>query len=131
MKKAILVLIAGMITLPACAKRQPVPLETGTVVSQEIGAYRVGAAVAPIGTMLVGVPIMRRSDIVVIETPTARMTWSEYLSSRRGRPVVLTVNGPVQFYQDKGWFIVLDTAGKPHKFSLVHEELLTPPRASQ
>ena len=130
MKKVLVVLIAGLAALPAWAKKnQPVPLQTGTVISQEIGAYKAGTAIAPIGTMLIGAPIMRVSDIVVVETPTVRMTWSEYLPQRK-KPVVMTVNGPVQFYQDKGWFVVFDTAQKPHRFTLTHEELL-PQRVNQ
>jgi hypothetical protein len=74
----------------------------------------------PIGTMMVGVPITRRSNIVVVETANQRLTWSEQVT-RRG-PVVFPVNETIQFCQDGNWFIVFDSNRKKHKFGLVHME---------
>ncbi len=109
----------------AFAKTHPI-FQSAKVISQNIGSYNAGAAAMPIGTMVVGVPIVRTSDIVVIETSTQRMTWSEYIKGRRGA-VILPVNGAIQFYQDGKWFVVLDANKKKHKFSLVHLEAINNP----
>ena len=115
---AFCVLIIG---IPAFAKPKPV-MESAKVISQDIGAYRNGVAVMPVGTMLAGVPIVRRSDIVVVQTDKYRLTWSEI-----GRKfIVLPVNGTVSFYRDKNSFIVLDSEGKKHKFALIHAEEIAP-----
>ena len=103
------------------AKTQP-EVHTAKVISQDVGSYNGGSAVVPVGGMLVGVPITRRSDMIVLETASHRLTLSE-LITRHGA-VILPVNGTVQFYQDGNWFIVLDSAKKKHKFSLVHMETL-------
>ncbi len=110
----------------AFAKTDPI-FQSAKVISQSIGSYNAGAAAMPIGTMVVGVPIVRTSDIVVIETSTQRMTWSEFIKGRQGA-VILPVNGVIQFYQDGKWFVVLDANKKKHKFSLVHLEAVDTPR---
>ena len=121
MKRSILAVILGCCCAGAYG-RKPVPIQTAKVVSQEIGSYNAGAAVIPIGTMLAGVPITRVSDVVVVETAQYRLTWQEQMT-RRG-PVVLPVNGTVQFYQDGRFFIVLDAAHKKHKFAVLHMEAI-------
>jgi hypothetical protein len=103
------------------AKTQP-EVQTAKVISQDVGSYNGGSAVVPVGGMLVGVPITRRSDMIVLETVSHRLTLSE-LITRHGA-VILPVNGTVQFYQEGNWFIVLDSDKKKHKFSLVHMEAL-------
>ena len=72
----------------------------------------------PLGSGVVGVPITRRSNIVVLETAKARLTWSEVGKNA----IILPVNGTIEFYQDGDWFIVLDSKHKKHKFALVHFE---------
>jgi hypothetical protein len=106
--------------VPAFGKE--VPLETAKVISQNIDSYNAGTAAMPIGTMVVGVPITRRSNIVVVETAHHRLTWSEVVTGRG--PVILPVNETIQFFQDGNWFIVLDSNRKKHKFSLIHMEAL-------
>jgi hypothetical protein len=107
------------LALPVFAKDQP-ELHTVKVLSQEIGVADNGIAVMPVGTMLAGIPIRRRSNIVVVETSRYRLTWSEL----GNKFVVLPVNGTIQCYQDGGWYIVRDSAGKKHKFGLVHTKVL-------
>jgi hypothetical protein len=106
---------------PAFAKNQ-LQFQTAKVVSQEIGSYNGGAAVMPVGGVLVGVPITRRSDIVVWETGSHRLTLSEQMTGRGA--VVMPVNETIQFYQDGKWFIVFDAQKKKHKFSLLHMETI-------
>ncbi len=75
----------------------------------------------PLGRGLIGVPITRNSDIVVVETATQRLTWAE-----AGRKfVILPVNGTIHFYRDGNWFIVLDSKKNKHKFGLVHLEAIS------
>lgn len=46
-----------------------------------------------------------------------RYTWAERFVLN---PVILLVNGDVQFYRDdKGWFIVVDAKRRIHRFSLI------------
>jgi hypothetical protein len=67
---------------------------------------------------LIGVPIRRSSDIVVIETTNQRMTLAE-----RGRKfILLPVNSTIMCYQDGTTIVVLDTKRKKHKFSIIHLE---------
>jgi hypothetical protein len=121
MKVLVFDLCLAGVAMPAFSKSQPA-MQTAKVISQEIGSYSQGAAVLPVGGMLVGVPITRRSDMVVLETASYRFTLSELIG--RYGAVILPVNGTVEFYQDGKWFIVLDSSKKKHKFSLVHIETL-------
>lgn len=90
-------------------------LETAKVISQSIEASRGGAAAMPIGTMIVAVPIMQRTNTVIVETETVRMTWIE---KPRERILILAEGGTVEFYRDKNWFVVTDVDGKKHHFGL-------------
>ncbi|MGB9408379.1 MAG: hypothetical protein WCA89_12635, partial [Terracidiphilus sp.] len=100
-----LLLVSGVAiaNYPAFAKNQP-EFQPAKVISQNIGSYNGGAAAMPIGTMVVAVPITRRSDIVVLETANHRLTLSEQMTGRG--PVILPVNETIPFYQDGNWFIV-------------------------
>ena len=104
----------------AQAKQHAHNIELATVRSQEMGSSYGGTVVMPLAGGLVGVPLNRQSNIVVADTPYVRMTWVE-----TGRnPITLMVNGTVQYYQDGNWYIVLDSRGHKHKFSLAHLEAL-------
>lgn len=96
------------------AKKQP-NWERGKVISQNLTSSPAGTYAAPIGTATVAVPIYRSSNVVVIETDDYRYEWSEV-----GRkPLILPVNGFINFYRDGNWFIVLDSKHKKHKFALM------------
>lgn len=99
----------------ANAAKQPIIWQTGTIISQDLNSSPAGVYAAPIGTARVAVPIYRTSNIVVVDTPKVIFRWSEV----GRRPIVLTVNGRVDFYQDGDWFIVLDTKHRKHKFSII------------
>jgi hypothetical protein len=99
--------------------------EQGTVVSQNISAYNAGAVAMPIGTTIAAVPITRRSNIVVVDTTTARYTWSEIGKNI----IILPVNGVVQFYRDGDHFILTDSNNKKHKFGLIG--MTVPPAAKK
>jgi hypothetical protein len=120
MKSAVLCALALSLALPALAEHPP--LQTAKVISQNIDSYNGGTAVMPIGAMMVGVPIVRRSNTVVVETATQRLTWAEMGNGRH--LVVLSVNGTVNFYQDGGAFVVLDSRSKKHKFTIMHAEAI-------
>jgi hypothetical protein len=121
LKPKVLMLCTLLLTAPAFGKPKPA-MEQAKVISQQIGAYKNGVAMMPIGTMVAGVPIMRSSDVVVVQTDKYRFTWSEV-----GRKfIVLPVNGTIAFYRDKNSFVVLDSEGKKHKFALIHAEAIDP-----
>lgn len=101
-------------------------LQPAKVISQEIGAYNGGAAVVPLNGALIGLPIIRRSNVVMVEYDNKRETWVE--GGRPGRTgrglLVLPVNGTLYFYRDGNNPVVTDNAGKKHKFGVVHIENL-------
>ena len=109
-----------LLSVPAFAKpiRQ---FESGKVVSQELSSEDGGYAVIPIGTGLVGAPITRRSNVVVVETVTERFTWMEAGRSS----IILPVHGTIQFYRDGKWFVILGSSQKKHKFGLMHMEVIS------
>jgi hypothetical protein len=86
----------------------------GTVVSQNVSSSPAGTYTSPSGR--VTVPLYRRSNLVVAETDNYRYEWRE---SGNNKPLILSVNGPIEFYRDGDWFIVLDAKHKKHKFELV------------
>ncbi|MGO9240655.1 MAG: hypothetical protein ACLQBJ_07565 [Bryobacteraceae bacterium] len=98
-----------------CAAEKPHNWQRAKVIYQKVGSYQAGAYAAPIGTAAIAVPIYRRSNVVVVETDTDRLEWSEAGRST----VILPVNGYIQFYRDGNWFIVVDSNKKKHKFALV------------
>ncbi len=117
MKTIVLLLLC---CLPAVAKTAPL-FETAKVISQDLSTQERGYAAMPMGTGIMGVPIMRRSNIVVVETATQRITWVE-----AGRnTIILPVHGTIEFYRDGNWFVVLDAKNKKHKFGLLHLETIT------
>ena len=120
MRSRMLVAIALLsFCLPAFAKKEP-ELHPAKVISQNVGSSGNGVAVVPLGNMVAGVPINRRSDIVVVETGKYRLTLSEV-----GRNfIVLPVNDTIQVYQDRNWIIVLDSQKKKHRFVVVHMEAI-------
>jgi hypothetical protein len=89
--------------------------EQGVVVSQDISSYNAGAVAMPIGTTVASVPIVRRSNVVVVETAAVRYSWSEVGKNT----VILPVHGTISFYRDGNFFVVLDAKNKKHKFSLI------------
>ena len=60
-----------------------------------------------------------RGNVVVVDVGRIRYQW---LESRNRHPIVLTVNTDVRFYRDKNWFVILDSGGGKHKFSLIGSE---------
>lgn len=115
----LLLLACLVLCVPALAKSTP-ELRTAKVISQNIGIDNNGAAAMPVGTMLVAVPLRRRTNVVVIETTKADVTLSELGNGKH--VIVLPVNGTVQFYRDGEKVIILDSKGKKHKFAIVHIE---------
>ncbi len=102
----------------AYAAKKPIPWETAHVVSQDISSETVGSHNAPyfgVGTPRT-VTDSTATSKVVVDVGTLRYTWNErYVVN----PVILVVNTDIQFYRDKDWFIVLDSKGKQHRFTLV------------
>jgi len=119
--KAVALFACLVCCVPTLAKTES-ELQTAKVISQDIEANNRGAAAMPVGTMVVAVPIVRRSNRVVVETGNQRLTWAE---AGNGKNVlVLPVNGTIHFYRDGNWFVVVDSQHKKHKFGLVHEEII-------
>lgn len=115
----ILLLVLLCLSVPALAEKKPPIMEKAKVISQNIGSDRSGAAAAPIGGMVVAVPIYRNWNVVVVETEKYRLEWHE----DGNKFITLPVNGEIEFYRDGNWFIVLDSRGKKHKFSVAHMEV--------
>ena len=118
--KALALIACLCVSLSALAKDAP-RMRTAKVISQDIGAYNGGAAVMPMGTGLIGVPITRHSNIVVIQTDKARITLSEMANKHF---IILPVNGDITFYTDKNVVVIVDGDGKKHKFGIAHLETL-------
>ena len=116
MKTAVLLLLC---CLPVFAKTNP-QTETAKVISQDISAQQGGYAMMPIGTSVVGMPINHRSNLVIVETASHRLTWAE----TGNKAIVLPVNGEIKFYRDGDLFIVMDSKNKKHKFALMHMETI-------
>jgi hypothetical protein len=103
--------------------------EEATVISQNLGSQPAGAYAAPLGNGTVAVPIYAHSNIVVIDTDHSRLTLTEpnlggaiiFRRSYSSTPLILPVNGNVQFYRNGDWFIFMDRKHKKHRFSLIGE----------
>ena len=103
--------------------------EEAVVISQNLGSQPAGTYAAPLGGGAVAVPIYSNSNIVVIETGQPRYVLTEpnlggpiiFRRSYSSSPLILPVNGKVQFYRDGDWFIFMDRKHKKHRFSLVGE----------
>lgn len=115
----ILACLLLLLSTTAYAAKTPPVMETATVVSQDLSSNQSGYAVVPIGRGVYGAPLMSRSNEVTVETATQRITWIE---SPNRHPLILPVNGKVQFYRDNQWFVVRDMKNKKHKFGIVHLE---------
>jgi len=99
---------------------KPHQWETATVISQNLGSSPAGTYRGPLGSGQATVPINIKSNIVVVETGDYRYTWQEFTRSPNWHHfVVLTVNDEVKFYRDGQWFVVLDSQGKKHNFTLI------------
>ncbi|MHB1674255.1 MAG: hypothetical protein ACYCSP_08400 [Acidobacteriaceae bacterium] len=117
MKSTILALCLLCLSLPASAHKL-IAYQSAKVISQDLDTYNGGEAMVPLGTMLVNVPITRRSNVVVVQTADMRLTLLEV-----GRTsLIMPVNETFRLYQDGKWYVVLDTNRKKHKFALVHAE---------
>jgi hypothetical protein len=115
-----LILLFCLLPTISFAKTEPA-MESAKVLSQDLSSHEGGYAVLPMGSGIVGAPISRMSNIVVIETPTQRITWAE-----DGRKfIILPVHGTINFYRDGKWFIVMDANKKKHKFGILHLEVKT------
>jgi hypothetical protein len=102
------------------AAEKPHQGETATVISESLGSGPAGTYSGPLGAGQASMPINLRSNIVVVETGAYRYTWQEFTRSPNWHHfVVLTVNDEVKFYRDGQWFMVLDSQGKKHKFTLI------------
>ncbi|MBN1570724.1 MAG: hypothetical protein JXA73_22975 [Acidobacteria bacterium] len=112
------------VCIPTLAKEKPV-MQKAKVISQDIGSRDRGVYAAPIGSGIIGIPLRDTWNIVLVETEKHRMEWHE----KGEKFIVLAVNGEIEFYQDKDNFIVLDSKGKKHKFSLVHMEAIEKQKA--
>lgn len=120
--KALVLAVCLLACAPVFAKDQP-EMKTAKVISQNIATSDQGAAVVPIGGALVGVPLRERENIIVIEHTGAKGTFRGTIQELYPRhPLVLTVNGTVDYYMEKGKLIILDSQGKKHKFAIVHSE---------
>lgn len=115
MKKTVLVLLIAMVPIVAFSRDKEHEVEHAKVISQSMNSSQAGTYNAPIGSATVAVPLYRRSNVVVVETNDYRFEWSE----SGNKPIVLPVNGTIDFYRDGDWFIVLDSHHKKHKFGLV------------
>lgn len=111
--KSLAALLPLLLCISAFSEKEH-EIEHGIVISQNLNSSPAGTYNAPIGTATVAVPIYRRSNIVVIETEEYRMQWTEAGT----KPIILPVNGSIEFYRDGDWFIVLDSKHKKHKFGL-------------
>ena len=78
----------------------------------------------PVAGGIVGFPIVRQSNTVVLRTPDAWLTLTERGSRHL---LVLPVHSTVQFYEDKGYICILDRRRKRHRFIVVHQEMATAP----
>ena len=90
--------------------------EEATVISRNLGSQPAGVYTGPLGGGTVAVPINANSNIVVIETDHYRYVLNEpnlggaivFRRSYSSSPLILPVNGKVQFYRDGDWFIFMD-----------------------
>lgn len=114
--------IAALVMLPAIAvtAKKPITWETATVVEQHTSSDAAGAYAAPIGAGTIAVPIYRLSNIVVVDVGSYRYQWLEHSSGRSYG--VFAVHDTLRFYRDGNWFMIADSKGKAHKFSLIAAE---------
>jgi hypothetical protein len=116
---AIALLLSPIFCLTAAAKDIPV-MQNATVISQDIGSRDRGQAFVPLFGSIYAVPLTRSWNRVIVQTSQHRMEWVE----KGNKFIVLPVHGTISFYQDKEYFIVLDSRGKKHKFILIGMEQL-------
>jgi hypothetical protein len=117
--QAVLSLLMLTISISVAAEK-PHQWETATVISQNLDTSTAGAYSVPLGTGQIAAPINLKSNVVVVETGNYRYTWEEFTRSpNRHHFIVLTVNDQAKFYRDGRYFVVLDSQGGKHKFSLI------------
>ncbi len=110
--------------------------EEGIVVAQQRGSQTAGAVALPIGPGAVAVPITEQTNVIAIESGGSRYLLGEpnlggpiiFRRSYRSVPLILPVNSKVSFYRDGDWFIFLDRKAKKHRFTLLGETIITPPK---
>lgn len=112
-----LVFLLLLLPMMTFAKTEP-RMVSAKVISQDIGSSDGGTAVVPLGGALIGVPIVRNSNVVVVEAPHHRITMIE----KGNKFIILPVNEMIQYYHDGNWIVILDTRHKKHKFSVMHIE---------
>lgn len=116
---ALLLALAALCPAPLFARRKPLPtLETGIVVRQSLDSYNAGEAYMPLFGGIVGAPIVRRSNLVVVDTPGLRMTWSE----ADKKTLVFAEGDSVQFYREKNYYVVPEGRHKKFRFVLIHAQ---------
>jgi hypothetical protein len=81
--------------------------------SSPSGAYYAG----PLGAGVIGVPIMRQSNVVDLSTDQYTMRLIENIGTHGY--IVLPVNAEVRFYRDGNKFVIVDDGGKKHKFGVL------------
>jgi hypothetical protein len=115
------VLIVLTISAPSRAfAEKPHQWETGTVVSQDLGSNPAGVYRGPLGGGQVVAPINLKSNIVVVQAGSYTYTWQEFTRSPNFHHfVVLVVNDQVRFYRDGDYFIVEDSKGSKHNFTMI------------
>jgi hypothetical protein len=119
-----LLLVALALAASVAAKDAPPAWEQGRVVSQNYEAAPGGGyAVIPLGTAMIGAPIMRRSNTVQIESGRYGYTWVEDLRKSRTY-LVLPAGETVGFYRYKKWFVIPDAGNRKHYFTLAAMRLL-------
>lgn len=119
-KATILTVLAIAICLGA--KPKDVTWETGTVLAQNMTVHeRTGTWMSPTSNQIQNYPMYLKRNSVAIRVGNRVYEWVE-----KNGTMVLPVNGTIQFYREKGMFIVLDSQNKPHKFVAVSEMVDTP-----
>jgi hypothetical protein len=106
MKRCLVQVVLGLVLLGACAAvtaEDTHQWETATVISQKLNSD---------------------SNMVILDTGGYRYEWQESTASPGWQNfIVLTspkqVHEQVKFYRDGKWFVVLDSQGREHEFSLV------------
>ncbi len=125
MDRRLTVMLALLSICGVVLAKKPIQWEVGHVVSQDMSSQNGGVATVPYGGAIITVPIRTSSNTAVVDVGNMRYMWAEVGNKR----IVLIVNSDVQFYRDGNWFIVLDTKGGKHKFSVMAARQKDPPES--
>lgn len=100
----------------ACASAKP--WQSGTLVKIASSEGPSGTAVAPIGGMILGVPIRNVTVFFYIHSGDL-----VYVGARRGEqhPLNITLNGPIRFFVAGTKLHILDDADKEQKMKLIQK----------